>query len=263
MDAALTLIPQGRLPASRPSRNGSSGFTMLELIIIIGIVVVLAAVLLPGLSVQKARQKAKATRLACYNNEKLIAFALSIYARDNRDKLPDNSRDSGGPSWPWDVPWKAGAITGANWLPWYCPGSGFSEKDNLALWNYCPGNYRVSGYAMTFADTATLARTNWNRSTDPRPGFISIGYIPPPPHDIVLLADLTISQPGQIDENNRAANSYLGIAGAYSKPFRTAHLEGQLPLGGNVAMLDGHAEWRMFPNMRVRTVGTTSPVFWW
>jgi prepilin-type processing-associated H-X9-DG protein len=37
-----------------------------------------------------------------------------------------------------------------------------------------------------------------------------------------------------------------------------------LPAGGNVGMLDGHVEWRVFPQMHVRTPqGSGTPVFWW
>jgi prepilin-type processing-associated H-X9-DG protein len=36
---------------------------------------------------------------------------------------------------------------------------------------------------------------------------------------------------------------------------------GKYPEGGNALMLDGHAEWRKFGLMRVRTDG--APSFWW
>jgi prepilin-type processing-associated H-X9-DG protein len=36
---------------------------------------------------------------------------------------------------------------------------------------------------------------------------------------------------------------------------------GRLPEGGNLTMLDGHAEWRKFDRQRVRTDG--DPSFWW
>jgi len=39
-------------------------------------------------------------------------------------------------------------------------------------------------------------------------------------------------------------------------------MEGKLPLGGNVVCLDGHAEWRKFQKMTVRTDGS-EPSFWW
>jgi prepilin-type processing-associated H-X9-DG protein len=45
------------------------------------------------------------------------------------------------------------------------------------------------------------------------------------------------------------------------KPHLSAHLNGLIPLGGNIGMLDGHVEWRNFTNMQARADGT--PYFYW
>jgi prepilin-type processing-associated H-X9-DG protein len=47
------------------------------------------------------------------------------------------------------------------------------------------------------------------------------------------------------------------------KPGISAHLNGLLPLGGNVGMLDGHVEWRDFTNMLPRSGGNLDPYFFW
>jgi len=91
-----------------------------------------------------------------------------------------------------------------------------------------------------------------------------ISYPPPPATDRALLADATISRPGQSTINNRSANVYTGVQGGYMKQHRTSHLDGSLPAGGNVGTLDGHVEWRKFQQMYPRTAeGSGSPVFWW
>ena len=52
-------------------------------------------------------------------------------------------------------------------------------------------------------------------------------------------------------------------------PFlhNTAHLNGKMPAGGNIGMLDGHVEWRFFQKMLPRTTisvnGVRTPTFWW
>jgi prepilin-type processing-associated H-X9-DG protein len=80
----------------------------------------------------------------------------------------------------------------------------------------------------------------------------------------VLLADATLSQPGQDNEANRAGYNYSSIASGFSQRLRTSHLDGFLPAGGNLAMVDGHVEWRVFSQMHVRTPqGSGTPVFWW
>jgi prepilin-type processing-associated H-X9-DG protein len=41
-------------------------------------------------------------------------------------------------------------------------------------------------------------------------------------------------------------------------------LNGLIPLGGNVGMLDGHVEWRNFTNMLPRAgSGASAPFFFW
>jgi prepilin-type processing-associated H-X9-DG protein len=41
-------------------------------------------------------------------------------------------------------------------------------------------------------------------------------------------------------------------------------MNARIPSGGNVAMLDGHVEWRPFASMLPRVPGASpTPVFWW
>jgi prepilin-type N-terminal cleavage/methylation domain-containing protein len=71
----------------RPRRCGGrrGGFTLVELLVVIGIVAVLIALLLPTLS--KAREQAKKT--ACMSNLRSLGQALFMYANGNRDRLPN------------------------------------------------------------------------------------------------------------------------------------------------------------------------------
>jgi prepilin-type N-terminal cleavage/methylation domain-containing protein len=255
---------------STVSRRGERAFTLIELLVVIAIIAILAAMILPALS----RSKEKAKRIQCMNNVKQVTIAIRLYADGFKDKLP--VMDDG--NWAWDLPWDVGDLMLPNmagaWRAFYCPDSGFTDLDNSNLWYFVPasgqntmGAFHVIGYPMTFPGTASLEVTNQNPSilpvalTDRTAG---ITYPPPSPTDRVLMADTVMSMPGQTSLLNRSANSYTGIRGGYSKPHRTSHMNGTLPAGGNLGMLDGHCEWRKFPQMFPRTApGSGSPVFWW
>lgn len=59
-------------------------FTLVELLVVIGIIAVLIAILLPVLS--KAKESAR--RIACASNLKQIGTAFMMYIGDNKDRFP-------------------------------------------------------------------------------------------------------------------------------------------------------------------------------
>jgi prepilin-type N-terminal cleavage/methylation domain-containing protein len=72
-------------------RTQRNGFTLVELLVVIGIIAVLVALLLPAL--QKAREQAKLVQ--CGAQLRQVALAARAYAAENRDAIPPWALDNG------------------------------------------------------------------------------------------------------------------------------------------------------------------------
>jgi prepilin-type N-terminal cleavage/methylation domain-containing protein/prepilin-type processing-associated H-X9-DG protein len=82
---------------TQTSELQQSGFTLIELMVVMAIIGVLAGLLLPALS----RSKARAQAMVCMNNKKQMLWAWTMYSADNSSRLAynlqiDATRGSGG-----------------------------------------------------------------------------------------------------------------------------------------------------------------------
>lgn len=101
-------ISERRPAEAHPGQKARVGFTLIELLVVIGIVVILAALLLPAL----ARSKEKSRTVHCLSNLRQLQVCFQLYATDFNDRLPPNNSImslnggsiSGGVSWCPDHP---------------------------------------------------------------------------------------------------------------------------------------------------------------
>src|SRR3954469_12559054 len=131
------------------------GFTLVELLVVIGIIALLVSILLPALN--KAREDAK--RVRCLSNQRQLVMAWQMYASENKGKLVGSNTP----------PYTAAGPDGRGWWAWAAAGNSLDCLSNGRLWPYtknyevykCP-NDRVM-YTHTYSINGYLAGENVDR----------------------------------------------------------------------------------------------------
>ncbi|MBA7610593.1 hypothetical protein ES703_17805 [subsurface metagenome] len=131
---------------------GPSGFTLVELLVVISIISMLMSIMLPGLS--RARELAK--RVVCLNNLRQLTLAWYFYANDNDDRLcsPDTywNTTAGSNYWAADGPA----------LPSNNIGGTETAIEDGALWPYAEQTldlYRCKSDASGFLRSYSISNT--------------------------------------------------------------------------------------------------------
>ncbi len=127
--------------------RGRSAVTLVEVLVVIAVVALLAAMLLPALS----RARAQAQRMVCANNFKQWGVATHLYAEENDDYLPPEGAPNGlslESGWYITLPrtlgmkpycemnWRTNSAAPLGSSIWICPAN-TNRSNGLNLFHYC------------------------------------------------------------------------------------------------------------------------------
>jgi len=187
----------------------TAAFTLMELLVVIAVIAILAALLLPALS----KAKENAHKAKCTSNLRQLALANFLYADDHEDHFvaqPMMASPSDG------VPIRAVGGSGDNYYDLTEPFLGNSQT-----W-LCPSAHINAAGHMAYHMNGLVITTNGLKTT-----------VVKEPSFTLLMNDA--------GEKRRWDKAYL-------RPNQLGGLSYDLPIsnhggGGNVAFVDGHVQW--------------------
>ncbi len=136
-------VPPCPVPRVAPTTSARRGITLTELLVVIGIVALLAAILFPVFG----RVRENSRKSSCLSNLKQIGAAMLIYCQDYNDKLPHSAQASD----PVDGGWVQGAGGAAYTFPAnVAKGALYPYVKNTQVY-ICPSDLNGKTKALSFS----------------------------------------------------------------------------------------------------------------
>jgi prepilin-type N-terminal cleavage/methylation domain-containing protein/prepilin-type processing-associated H-X9-DG protein len=144
-------------PRFSPPRNLRSGFTLVELLVVVGIIAILVSLLLPALN--KARQQADSIK--CMSNLRQISVGLFAYSAENSGWVIPSYNLPQSPGSPTN--WVAGPNVIMDGWPCILDRDGFvrSLGQNINTVFYCPNTVDIDGMAAGQTGTYKANPRGW------------------------------------------------------------------------------------------------------
>jgi prepilin-type N-terminal cleavage/methylation domain-containing protein/prepilin-type processing-associated H-X9-DG protein len=249
--------------------SGRRGFTLVELLVVIGIIALLIAILLPALS----RARESANRVACMSNLKQLATGMLMYLHDSRGKFPRPATATAiGEDW---IYWQSGRDLNDGRLVPYLGGS-FIPK----LFR-CPSDNNIdqhfAGYKFSYTVNETMCTSAGGVGTSGQPGFhggstdspanptnprtpytLNVTMIRHPSEKIMIIDEASTT----VDDGCWAPQNYDPTAATPKNVLSIRHDKGAESSTnpnsghGNVAFADGHADF-------IERKLAVDPKAWW
>ena len=239
------------------TRNRTGGFTLIEILVVIAIIAILAAILFPVF----ARARENARRASCQSNLKQIGLGMAQYSQDYDEKMV-----------PLVLPYQTNISGNSNLAPWRTLIQPYVKNYQVFT---CPSGPKCPDVACTneepyFSSYGLNIKTSaGGRLGNPALGLyvggISLSTLTYPAQFLVLVDDRLIfnsytvhaTYPGYYATWYQNATPFTDFTNNVGVPF-PIHFD-----GSNVLFGDGHVKWQKTTALRTAPATPTDWRLWY